>query len=105
MIAALVILCATFVGLFRLFAPLVPGYRTQVQVWASRALGRPVHIAAMGAQWGLYGPEVTLEKVELLSRDRQRVVVTAREIRLGYTLGALLHARLDRKSTRLNSSH
>jgi len=95
-IAALVILCATLVGLFRLFAPLVPGYRTQVQVWASRALGRPVNIAAMGAQWGLYGPEVTLEKVELLSRDRQRVVVTAREIRLGYTLGALLHARLSR---------
>ena len=94
-IAAVVILSATLMGLFRLFAPLVPGYREQVQAWASQALGRPVNIAAMGAQWGLFGPEVTLEKVEILSKDHQRVVATAREIRLGVTFGALLHGRFS----------
>ncbi|MGH8398681.1 MAG: hypothetical protein ACRETA_10625, partial [Gammaproteobacteria bacterium] len=57
-IAAVVILCATLMGLYRLFAPLVPGYREQAQTWASEALGRPVHISSMGATWGLFGPEL-----------------------------------------------
>ncbi|MDE2346619.1 MAG: hypothetical protein KGL13_09140, partial [Gammaproteobacteria bacterium] len=65
-ITAVVLLFATLVGLFRLFVPLIPGYREQVQAVASKALGRPVNIAAIGAQWGLYGPEVTLEQVAIL---------------------------------------
>ncbi len=95
-VAALVILCATLVGLLRLLAPLVPGYRADVQAWASRTLDRPVRITAMGAQWGLYGPEITLEKVALLSQDRRRIVLTARELRIGFTPGALLHGRFSR---------
>ncbi|MGB9430514.1 MAG: YhdP family protein [Gammaproteobacteria bacterium] len=97
-IVAAVLLVATLMGLFRLFAPLVPGYREQTQTWASQALGYPVSIAAMGAQWGLYGPELTLEQVNILSKDHQRVVTTAREIRLGFTLGALLHGQFSRPS-------
>ena len=95
-IAAVLLLFAILVGLFRLLAPLAPGYREQVQAGASQALGRPVNIAAVGAQWGLYGPEATLEKVEILSHDGQRVVISANEIRLGYTLGAMLHGRFSR---------
>ncbi|MDE2235986.1 MAG: TIGR02099 family protein [Gammaproteobacteria bacterium] len=95
-ITAVVLLFATLVGLFRLFVPLIPGYREQVQAVASKALGRPVNIAAIGAQWGLYGPEVTLEQVAILSHDGRHVIVTASEIRLGYTLGAMLHARFSR---------
>ncbi len=95
-ITALVLLFATLVGLFRLFVPMIPGYRAQVQTLASEVLGRPVRIAAIGAQWGLYGPEVTLEKVDILSHDGGHVVVTASEIRLGYTMGAILHARFSR---------
>ncbi len=96
LIAAVLLLFATLVGLFRLLTPLVPGYRAQVQAGASQALGRPVRIAAVGAQWGLYGPEATLENVEILSHDGQRVVIAAQEIRLGYTLGAMLHGRFSR---------
>ncbi|MGA9854112.1 MAG: YhdP family protein [Gammaproteobacteria bacterium] len=96
LIAAVLLLIATFIGLFRLLAPLAPGYREQVQAGASQALGRPVRIAAVGAQWGLDGPEVTLENVEILSDDSQRVVIAAHEIRLGYTLGAMLHGRFSR---------
>ena len=95
-IAAVLLLFAILVGLFRLLAPLAPGYREQVQAGASQALGRPVNIAAVGAQWGLYGPEATLENVEILSHDGQRVVISANEIRLGYTLGAMLHGRFSR---------
>ncbi len=95
-VAALVILSATLAGLFRLFAPLVPGYRAEVQTWASRTLGRPVRITAMGAQWGLYGPEITLEKIALLSKNHRRIILTARELRIGFTPGALLHGRFSR---------
>ncbi|MGH8396939.1 MAG: YhdP family protein, partial [Gammaproteobacteria bacterium] len=82
----------------RLFAPLVPGYREQAQTWASEALGRPVHISSMGATWGLFGPELMLENVGLLSQDQQHVVITVREIRLGVTPSALIHAQFSHPS-------
>ncbi|MGH8307241.1 MAG: YhdP family protein [Gammaproteobacteria bacterium] len=97
-VAAVVILCATLMGLFRMFVPLVPGYREQAQTWADEALGRPVSITSMGATWGLFGPELTLGKVELLTQDRQRVLITVREIRLGFTLRAMVHGQFSRPS-------
>ena len=95
-IIAAVIVMAVCIGLFRIFAPLVPGYRERVQIWVSQTLDRPVSIAGMSAQWGLSGPELTLNDVKLLSQDRERVVMAAREIRFGYTLGAILHAEFSR---------
>ncbi|HET7651374.1 MAG TPA: hypothetical protein VFL15_11815, partial [Gammaproteobacteria bacterium] len=53
--AAVVITLATVIGVFRLLAPLVPGYRAEVERWAARALERPVSIAGMGARWDWYG--------------------------------------------------
>lgn len=94
--ATVVLLSATLIGLFRVFAPLVPGYRAELEVWASAALNRPVQIGVMGAQWGLYGPELTLGQVALLSQDRRRVLLTAQEIRIGFTPGALLHRQFSR---------
>ncbi|HEX7966512.1 MAG TPA: YhdP family protein [Gammaproteobacteria bacterium] len=94
--AVLVILLATVTGLFRLLTPLVPGYRLQVEQWASSVLQRPVEIHSMGAEWGWHGPEVTLEGVRILSRDRKQVVTAAEEVRLGLNLRSLVHGRLPR---------
>jgi len=96
--AALVILFATVVGLFRLLTPLVPAYRLQVERWASSELQRPVQIHSMGAAWGWDGPEVTLQDARILSRDRQREVVAASEVRLGLDWRSLLHFTLPRPS-------
>ncbi|MGH8369990.1 MAG: hypothetical protein ACRESC_03320, partial [Gammaproteobacteria bacterium] len=96
--AAVVILFATLVGVFRLFAPLVPGYRAEVERWAAKALDRPVSIAGMGARWDWYGPEITLSGVKLYSHDGKYVVTTAHEIRLGVTLRALLHGSISTPS-------
>ncbi|HEX5339597.1 MAG TPA: YhdP family protein [Gammaproteobacteria bacterium] len=96
--AALVILLATVIGVFRLFAPLVPGYRAEVERWAEQALDRPVRIASMGARWDWYGPEITLDKVRLYSHDGKYVVMTAHEIRLGVSLRALLHGAFSAPS-------
>lgn len=96
--AAVVILLATLVGVFRLLAPLVPGYRQEVEKWAAHALDRPVSIAGMGARWDWYGPELTLNNVKLYSHDGKYVVVTAHEIRLGVTVRALLHGNFSTPS-------
>ena len=97
-IAVAVLLLATAAALFRTVAPLVPGYREQVQAWASRVLNRPVEIASIGAGLGLTGPELTLGRVAILSHDRRYVVIEAREVRLGFTLGAVLHGQFSRPS-------
>lgn len=95
-LATLVLLVALLIGLFRTLAPVVPGYRARTEAWASRLLDRPVSIASMGAQWGLYGPELTLDQVQLFSHDGQRVLVSARQIRIGFTLSAIFHGRFAR---------
>lgn len=96
--AAVVIALATLIGVFRLLAPLVPGYRVEVEHWAARALERPVSIDGMGARWDWYGPEITLDGVKLYSRDGKYVVITAHQIRLGVTLRALLHGSFSAPS-------
>ena len=92
--ALLVILLATLVGLFRLAAPLVPGYRAQVAVWASGIIHHPVEIGSMSAEWGWYGPEVELGGVRILSKDGAQVVVSAQEVRLDLSLWSLVHGKL-----------
>jgi uncharacterized protein (TIGR02099 family) len=96
--AAVVIALATVIGIFRLLAPLVPSYRADVEQWAARVLDRPVSIAGMGARWDWYGPEVTLNDVKLYSHDGKHVIITAREIRLGLTLQAVLHGSFSTPS-------
>ena len=98
LIAALILVLAAAAGVFRALAPLVPSYRADAQAWASNALGRPVQIASMGARLGLLGPELTLGQVTIYSHDRRYVIVQARELRLGFTLGAILHGQFARPS-------
>lgn len=98
LIAACVLLLATAGGLFRVLSPLVPSYRQQAQVWASNVLGRPVEIGGMGARLGLQGPELTLTQVAILTHDRRYVLIEAQEVRLGFTLGAVLHGQFSRPS-------
>ena len=96
--AAVVIVLAALTGVFRLLTPLVPGYRAQVEQWASAAIDHPVQIRSMGAEWGWHGPEVALQGVRILTRDRKRVVVEAEGVELGLSLWNLLHGELPRPS-------
>lgn len=94
--AAVVILMATLAGIFNLIAPLVPGYRNDVQQFASQAIGYPVEIRSLGAGWGWLEPEISLENVRILTRDREHVTVQALEVRLGLSIWPLLHGQLPR---------
>jgi uncharacterized protein YhdP len=64
--AALVILLAVAVGLFRLFLPRLPEYQEEIKGWASNAIGMEVEFSGMNARWGLSGPELEFYDTELV---------------------------------------
>jgi uncharacterized protein YhdP len=63
--AALVILLAVAVGLFRLLLPRLPEYQEEIKGWADAAIGMQVEFADMNARWRLSGPELTFQGAKL----------------------------------------
>ena len=59
--AAVVILLALAIGLFRLLLPLSPQYQDEIEAWASDFLKAPVEIDTLDARWRLGGPELVIE--------------------------------------------
>lgn len=79
-LAALLILLAIGVGLFRVAVPMVPGLRADAEIIAQQAIGWPVRIGEIDLQWALLGPELVLTDVQLLAPDTYRPLVTARRL-------------------------
>ena len=84
--AAIVILLAIAVGLFRLFLPRVPEYQDEIKAWASNAIGVEVEFSGMDARWGLSGPELEFYEAELMRPDSGNRIVAAEEVRIGVGL-------------------
>ena len=87
--AAVVILLAVAVGLFRLMLPKLPTYQEEIKDWASAAIGMQVEFSGMDARWRLSGPELTFYDAELATDDRVRVL-NAEEVSVGVELPRLL---------------
>ena len=87
--AAVVILLAVAVGLFRLMLPKLPAYQEEIKDWASAAIGMQVEFSGMNARWRLSGPELTFYDAELATDGRARVL-HAEEVSLGVELPRLL---------------
>lgn len=81
--AAVVILLAIAVGLFRLFLPRVPEYQDEIKQWASAAIGVEVEFSGMDARWGLSGPELKFYEAELIRLENGVRIVKAEEVRIG----------------------
>lgn len=88
--AALVILLAILVGLFRLFLPRLPEYQDDIENWASNAIGMEVKFSGMNARWGLSGPEVEFYDTELIRRDTQTRAIAADLVSVGISVSSLL---------------
>ncbi len=88
--AAIVILLAIAVGLFRLLLPRLPEYQEDIKAWASSAIGMQVEFTGMDARWGLRGPELKFYQAELIRTDNQTRVVAADEVGIGVSLARLL---------------
>ncbi len=88
--AAVVVLLAVLVGLFRLFLPRLPEYQDEIKAWASDAIGMQVEFAGMDARWGLHGPELSFYDAELIRPTSGTRVIAASEVGVGVSLLRLL---------------
>ena len=80
LLAAVLILLAIGVGLFRFAVPLVPGLRADAEAMAERALGWPVHIGELDLRWAVMGPELVLLDVQLLAPATHQPLVSATQL-------------------------
>ncbi|EQD51825.1 hypothetical protein B1B_10868 [mine drainage metagenome] len=93
--AALILLLAAGMGLFRLATKTVPGYRSTVERWASHQVGFPMKIGTLSARWHGFGPELVFHSVALESLDQKRVLAHAQTVDVRLSLPTLLeHLRI-----------
>ena len=90
MAAAVVILMAVAVGLFRLFLPRLPEYQDEIKTWASAAIGLQVEFSGMDARWGLSGPQLEFYDAELTRGAPLSRVIAAEQVSIGIALTRLL---------------
>jgi uncharacterized protein (TIGR02099 family) len=93
MAAAVVILLAIAVGLFRLFLPRLPEYQDEIKEWASAAIGMQVDFSGMDARWGLSGPQLEFYDAELTRGAPLSRVIAAEQVSIGVALTRLLADR------------
>jgi len=88
--AALIILLAIAVGLFRLMLPRLPEYQEEIKDWAQAVVGMQVEFTGMNARWRLSGPEVNFYNAELLRPDGSGSLIDVEELSVGVGLMRLL---------------
>jgi uncharacterized protein (TIGR02099 family) len=101
--AAIVILLAIAVGIFRLMLPRLPEYQDEIKGWASSAIGMDVEFSGMNARWRLSGPELSFFDASLNHRDSGDSILMADEVSVGVGLLRLITDRelvVDRVSIR-----
>ena len=106
--AALVILLAIAVGIFRLMLPRLPEYQEEIMAWASNAIGMRVEFTDMNARWRLSGPELSFFGAGLSHAATGTSIVTAEEVSIGVGLLRLVADRelvVDRVTIRGIPSH
>ncbi|MDH3440339.1 MAG: YhdP family protein [Gammaproteobacteria bacterium] len=91
--AALVIVLAIAVGIFRLMLPRLPEYQEEIKAWASSAIGMNVEFAGMNARWRLSGPELSFYGAGLNHNQTGISVLSAEEVSIGVGLWRLIADR------------
>ena len=91
--AALVIVLAIAVGVFRLMLPRLPAYQEEIKSWASSAIGMNVEFAGMNARWRLSGPELSFYGAGLVHDETGASLLRAEEVSIGVGLWRLVFDR------------
>jgi uncharacterized protein (TIGR02099 family) len=91
--AAVVILLAVAVGIFRLMLPRLPEYQEEIKDWASTAIGMDVEFSDMTARWRLSGPELSFFDASLNQLESGDSILMAREVSVGVGLLRLISDR------------
>lgn len=64
--AGLIILCAVLLSIARLLLPYSASYHQEIEGWLSQAIGQPVEIGRLSAEWHGLGPHLLLADVSLI---------------------------------------
>ncbi len=88
--AAVVILLAIAVGLFRLMLPRLPEYQQEIKNWASAVVGMQVDFTGMDARWRFSGPELNFYNAELMRPDGSDSLLSVDELSISVGLMRLL---------------
>ncbi|MEM8982533.1 MAG: YhdP family protein [Pseudomonadota bacterium] len=88
--AALIVLLAIAVGLFRLLVPELPEYREEIERRVSAVVGLDVTFASVDARWRLHGPELIGRSVVVTDPTDASVLITADEIVVGASVTQLV---------------
>lgn len=91
--AALVIVLAVAVGIFRLMLPQLPEYQEEIKAWASAAIGVQVEFSGMNARWRFSGPELNFFNAKLVRYGATESFLAADEVTIGVGLLRLLADR------------
>ncbi len=91
--AAMVIVLALAVGIFRLMLPRLPEYQEELKAWASSAIGMQVEFSGMNARWRFSGPEMNFFNAELIRPGATESLLSADEVSIGVGLLRLLTDR------------
>ena len=91
--AAMIIVLAVAVGIFRLMLPRLPEYQEEIKAWASTAIGMQVEFSGMNARWRLSGPELNFFNAELTHNGATESFLAADEVSIGVGLLRLLADR------------
>ena len=91
--AALVIVLALAVGIFRLMLPRLPEYQEEIKAWASAAIGMQVEFSGMNARWRFSGPELNFFNANLVSPGATESLLSADEVSVGVGLMRLITDR------------
>ncbi len=106
--AAVIILLAVMVGLFRLLLPQLPEYQQEIKRRVSEAAGVDVDFTGLDARWRFSGPELISRDVVLTKSGDAAPLMTADEVVVGANLFTLLRERqvsvdrVDIRGARLN---
>ena len=91
--AAIVIVLAIAVGIFRLMLPRLPEYQEEIKAWASNAIGVNVEFTGMNARWRLSGPELSFFGAGLSHAATGQSIISAGEVGIGVGLLRLVADR------------
>src|SRR5208337_2848211 len=91
-IAGLLILLLLLMLGVKLALDRAPQYQAQIKNWAHRQTGFYVDFADVSPAFRWYGPELYFDRLQVRSKDGQRVLARAGGGRLGLDFWQLLHA-------------
>ncbi len=91
--AAVIVLLAVAVGLFRLLLPQLPQYQLEIKQRVSELIGVDVEFSGLDARWRFSGPELICRDVVLRNPDSDADLLAANEVIVGASFLKLLSER------------